>query len=142
MPSLEEYIRVCKKYGKVAVLELKNKMKDTDVYKIYDIIEELSYNENTVYISFAIDNLHAIRQKNPNQKVQYLIGGTVPENLTDILKEYRFDLDIYAKAVTKELIDKCHSIGATVNVWTVDDTSEADALIELGVDFITTNIIE
>ncbi len=142
MPSLEEYIRVCKKYGKVAVLELKNRMKDEDVYKIYDTIDSLSYNDNTIYISFAIDNLHAIRRKNPDQAVQYLIGGNVPENLVETLKEYRFDLDIYFKAATKELIDACHAIGAKINVWTVDDTAEAEKLIDLGLDFITTNIIE
>ncbi len=142
MPSLEEYISICKKYGKIAVLELKNKMKENDVYKIYDIVDSLGYNDNTVYISFAIDNLHAIREKNSNQKVQFLIGREVPENLFEMLKEYRFDLDVYSKAVTKDLVDKCHAIGATVNVWTVDNTSEADELIALGVDFITTNIIE
>ena len=41
MPSLEEYISICKKYGKIAVLELKNKMKENDVYKIYDIVDSL-----------------------------------------------------------------------------------------------------
>ena len=37
MPSLEEYISVCKRYGKIAVLELKNRMADDDVYMIYYI---------------------------------------------------------------------------------------------------------
>jgi len=142
MPSLEEYISVCKKYGKIAVLELKNRMSDDDVYMIYDTIKELSYNDNTVYISFSIDNLHAIRKKDPEQQVQYLIGGNVPENLIETLKKYRFDLDIYHKAATKELIDECHSIGTKVNVWTVDDPIEAEKLVDIGVDFITTNIIE
>ena len=117
-------------------------MKDDDVYNIYDIIESLSYNENTIYISFAIDNLHAIRRKNPNQAVQYLIGGTVPSDLMEILEKYRFDLDIYFKAASKELIDACHSIGAKINVWTVDNTEVAENLVRMGIDFITTNIIE
>lgn len=142
MPSLEEYIGICKKYGKVAVLELKNRMQDDDVHMIYDTIEKLSYNDNTVYISFSIENLHAIRTKNQDQQVQYLIGGNVPENLIDTLQKYRFDLDIYYKAATKELIDACHAIGAKVNVWTVDNTVDAENLVDLGIDFITTNIIE
>jgi glycerophosphoryl diester phosphodiesterase len=142
MPSLEDYISVCKRYGKIAVLELKNRMADEDVYMIYDIIESMGYNDSTVYISFSIENLHAIRKKNPTQTVQYLIGKNVPEDLVDTLKEYKYDLDIYSEAITKELLDACHAIGALVNVWTVDKVEKAEELVDMGIDFITTNIIE
>ena len=142
MPSLEEYIGICKKYGKVAVLELKNRMADDDVYMIYDMIEEMEYNEKTTYISFSIDNLHAIRKKNPEQSVQYLIGKVAPTDLVETLEKYRFDLDIYLGTVTKELVDAVHAIGKEVNVWTVDNVEDADALVNMQVDYITTNIIE
>ena len=142
MPSLEDYISVCKRYGKIAVLELKNRMADEDVYMIYDIIEGMGYNDSTVYISFSIENLHAIRKKNPTQTVQYLIGKNVPEDLVDTLKEYKYDLDIYFEAITKELLDACHAIGVLVNVWTVDKVEKAEELVDMGIDFITTNIIE
>ena len=142
MPSLEDYISVCKRYGKIAVLELKNRMADEDVYMIYDIIESMGYNDSTVYISFSIENLHAIRKKNPTQTVQYLIGKNVPGDLVDTLKEYKYDLDIYVEAITKELLDACHAIGALVNVWTVDKVEKAEELVDMGIDFITTNIIE
>ena len=142
MPSLEDYISVCKRYGKIAVLELKNRMADEDVYMIYVIIESMGYNDSTVYISFSIENLHAIRKKNPTQTVQYLIGKNVPEDLVDTLKEYKYDLDIYSEAITKELLDACHAIGALVNVWTVDKVEKAEELVDMGIDFITTNIIE
>ena len=142
MPSLEDYITICKKYGKIAVLELKNRMADEDVFAIYDEISALGYIDSTVFISFSIENLHAIRKKNPSQTVQYLIGGNVPADLVDTLAEYRFDLDIYYKALTKELLDACHSIGAEVNVWTVDDVDTAEKLVDMGIDYITTNILE
>lgn len=142
MPSLEEYIGICKKYGKIAVLELKNRMADEDVYMIYDIIDTLGYNESTVYISFSIENLHAIRKKNPLQCVQYLIGKGVSDDLVDTLAKYKYDLDIYYKHATKELIDACHAVGSKVNVWTVDETNVAESLVDIGIDFITTNIIE
>ena len=137
MPSLAEYIGICKKYGKIAVLELKNRMEDSDVFAIYDEIEALGYINETVFISFSIENLYAIKKKNADQTVQYLIGKDVPEDLTDILAKNKFDLDIYYKHVTKELVDKCHAVGALVNVWTVDDVTEAERLVECGVDFIT-----
>lgn len=142
MPSLEEYISICKKYGKIAVLELKNRMADEDVYMIYDIIEQLGYNKGTLYISFAIDNLHAIRRKNPTQPVQYLVGKNVEDDLFDKLRAYRYDLDIYFENVTKELIDACHELGVAVNAWTVNEVDFAEKLVNMGIDYITTDILE
>ena len=40
IPTLMEYIEICKKYGKHCVLELKNEFKASDVYKIVSMIEE------------------------------------------------------------------------------------------------------
>lgn len=142
MPSLEDYINICKKYGKIAVLELKNRMADEDVFTIYDEISSLGYIDSTVFISFSIENLHAIRKKNPLQRVQYLIGKKVPEDLVDTLEKYHYDLDIYYNLVTPELLAQCHAIGAEVNVWTVDQAETAEKLVEMGIDYITTNILE
>lgn len=35
-----------------------------------------------------------------------------------------------------------HKKGILVNCWTVDDPTAAAALIEMGVDFITSNILQ
>lgn len=142
MPSLEEYISICKKYGKIAVLELKNRMEDDDVFAIFDEISALGYIESTVFISFSIENLHAVRKKNATQPVQFLIGKDVPDDLIDTLKKYKYDLDVYYKAVTKELIDSCHEIGAEINAWIVDEVDIAESFVDMGIDYITSNIIE
>ena len=142
MPSLEEYISICKKYGKIAVLELKNRMEDDDVFAIFDEISALGYIESTVFISFSIEKLHAVRKKNATQPVQFLIGKDVPDDLIDTLKKYKYDLDVYYKAVTKELIDSCHEIGAEINAWIVDEVDIAESFVDMGIDYITSNIIE
>ena len=56
IPSLEEYIRTCKKYDKVAVLELKNRMPKEAVLEIAEIISSLGYMEHTIFISFNINS--------------------------------------------------------------------------------------
>ena len=52
------------------------------------------------------------------------------------------DLDIHFRGLTKEIVDKCHANGIKVNCWTVDTPEDADRMIEFGVDFITSNILE
>ena len=59
-----------------------------------------------------------------------------------MLTSQNLDLDIYRKTVTKELVDTCHANDITVNCWTVDTLEDAEALIAMGVDQITTNILE
>lgn len=143
IPSLLEYTQICKKYGKVSVLELKNHFEPADVDKIIEIIKGEGWLENTIFISFDLDNLIYLRSVLPEQPAQYLIG-TFTDELLDILIKYNLDLDIYYKTVTltPERIKAVHDAGHKVNVWTVDVIEDAERMIEYGVDFITSNIIE
>ena len=54
----------------------------------------------------------------------------------------KIDLDIQYKGVTKELVDILHENALEINCWTVDDPVVADQLVEWGVDYITSNILE
>ncbi len=143
IPSLLEYTQICKKYGKVSVLELKNHFEPADIDKIIEIIKGEGWLENTIFISFDLDNLIYLRSVLPEQPAQYLIG-TFTDELLDILIKYNLDLDIYYKTVTltPERIKAVHDAGHKVNVWTVDVIEDAERMIEYGVDFITSNIIE
>ena len=48
---LENYLSICKKYGKHSVLELKSKFTDDEIVKIIDIIKSYDYLENVTFIS-------------------------------------------------------------------------------------------
>lgn len=142
LPSLAEYIGICKYYEKEAVLELKNAFEEQDIYEICDIIEELGYLEHTTFISFCYDNLVYLRRKHPTASAQYLIGKNCPMNWLEMLKKENLDLDVYHKVLTKEIVDKCHENGIKVNCWTVDTLEDAERVIACGVDMITSNILE
>ncbi len=141
IPSLQEYIAICQHYDKVAVLELKNHFQKEEVYEICDIIIEMGYMEKVIFISFDYENLVYLREKYPTQTAQFL-DYKAEADLVERLKAQNLDLDISHKVLTKELVDACHSEGIKVNVWTVDDPEIAARLIDWGVDFITTNILE
>ncbi len=143
IPSLEEYIQICHKYGKVSVLELKNHFEDEDIDKIIEIIRAEDHLEDTIFISFDLPNLIYLRSVLPEQPAQYLVGSFTQE-VMDALKTYSLDLDIYfgSVTVTKELVDTLHANGIKINVWTVDKLEDAQRMVEYGVDFITSNIIE
>ena len=141
LPTLEEYISICKKYGKVAVLELKNPMPEEAVCEIIRAVEAMDYAEHMVVISFSFDNMVFLRKNFPKQKAQFLLSGWDDKWLTE-LKEYDLGLDIRHTAITAELVEKIHSIGQEINCWTVDTLEDAARVIACGVDYITTNILE
>ncbi len=141
LPELTEYISICKTYGKVAVLELKNRMTKQQVLEIARVIKEMDYLDKVIFISFALDNLLDIRSEYPDQAAQYLTDDITPE-IIETLKKHRLDLDVCYTAITKEYVDEIHSFGAIINCWTCDDKEYAEKLASWGVDQITSNILE
>lgn len=141
IPTLTDYISICKRYDKKAVLELKNQMAPQDISQIVEIIKEQAYLEHVIFISFSWENVAHLRQMLPHQKIQFLIGK-YEDTLVEKLITHRIDLDIHHAAVTKELVDLLHQNGLEINCWTVDNPEDANRLISLGVDYITSNILE
>lgn len=141
IPTPHEYFKICKKYEKKAVPELKSNFTLDEIREICDIAKELDYLDNTCFIAFNIANLDLVREIYPEQECQFLISSWNDE-LPDMLAARKMDLDIYWKALTKERIDELHAKGIKVNCWTVDDPEVAAQLIEWGIDQITSNILE
>ena len=140
IPTLEEYLCICKKYEKTAVIELKTSVTG-HLQSLLDTVDSILGLENAVFISFDFDNCVQVRKALPNQKVQFLCCEWKDELLEKLIK-HNLDLDISYPALSKELIDLLHQNGIEVNCWTTDTAETAEKLMEWGVDYITTNILE
>ena len=141
LPSLEEYIRVCKKYGKECVLELKNHFEMKHIREIISIIRSEDWLNHTTFISFDLANCICVRQCLPDQRIQYLVQE-VTEEIISQLVQYGFALDADYRTITREQVAACRKAGIAVNVWTVNTVETAEKMLEFGVDYITTNILE
>ena len=141
IPSLADYVNICKKYNKKCVLELKNPFEPEDLVRLVEEIKELDYLDGMIFISFSYENMVALRELLPRQPLQFLTSNA-DEDLVGRLNKYGLDLDINYKALTKELLDAVHAEGHKVNVYTCDNKEDAERLIDWGVDFITSNILE
>lgn len=141
IPTLGEYISICKKYEKTAVLELKNAFAEKEIYEIIDIIKELDYLDHVIFISFCLENLVMLRAKYPEQPAQFLIDD-YQDSLIDILKKNNLDLDIEYKALNEDNMKALHDAGIKVNCWTCNDPEAAARLAQWGIDYITSNILE
>lgn len=141
LPSLEEYITICRRYEKVCVLELKSAFTDQEIQEMIRRIDRLGWLSHVVFIAFDYENLVKVRKLLPHQPCQFLAGTVSPE-LPDRLAADKMDLDVYYPALTKELVEQLHEKRIKVNCWTVNEKADAERLVSWGVDFITTNILE
>ena len=141
IPTLEEYIRTCKRYDKVGVLEFKTVYKPEHIAEMVDIIRREDYLDGIIFISFALDNLIHLREILPGHPCQFLTGEW-NDALIPTLVEHKMDLDIYWEQLTEERIALCHQNGIVVNAWTVDDPGAGEKLAAWGIDYITSNILE
>ena len=142
IPKLSEYIKICKKYGKRAVLELKNPFAREDAVRLIDEISKLEYLHGVTFISFDFNNCVMLRELLSNADIQWLTSDEITFEMIEKLKRYSFGIDIYYKRLNREMIDLLHINGIVVNCWTCDDKSSAEELALMGVDYITTNILE
>ncbi|MBR6808003.1 MAG: hypothetical protein IKM46_06455 [Clostridia bacterium] len=142
IPLLSEYIAICKKYGKVPVLELKNTFARDDLKRLTEEIDSLGYLESMTFISFSWENCVNLRELLPEAKIQWLTGEWISDDRLSELKRFGFALDIHYGNLDEARIKLLHDNGIEVNCWTCDDPEAGERLAAWGVDYITSNILE
>ena len=138
---LQEYISICKKYGKHSVLELKSSFTDEEIVRIIEIIKSYDYLENVTFISFEYENLLKVRKVLPEQSCQYLFWKLSDEEIDRLVKD-KMDADVWCIELTEEQIKRAHARGLKVNCWTVNEKKNGEKFASWGIDFITSNILE
>lgn len=142
IPMLKDYISICKKYEKIAVLEIKNHFQEEDLKRLVTEIEADGYLDSMIFISFDLENCVNLRKLLPNAKIQFLTEKEVTDAMISMLKENRLDLDLYYPQVNQKVVEQLHAKGIEINCWTCDDKETAEAIVDMGVDYITSNILE
>lgn len=140
IPEMIHYFKICKKYHKKAVLELKQDFSMEQLQEILFIIKQEDMIEETIFISFHLSVLIRLKKIDQTLKIQWLLDQFDYEKLK-ILVENQFDLDCYYQALDEEKIRLCHQNHIQVNIWTVDDIAIAKKFASWGVDYITTNAL-
>ena len=89
IPLLSEYVRICRKYEKTCVLELKNPMTPQAIAGIVENIRAEGWLEQVIFISFAHENLVELRRLLPQARLQFLTGDAADEALLARLLPWR-----------------------------------------------------
>ncbi|PKL00498.1 MAG: hypothetical protein CVV56_05850 [Tenericutes bacterium HGW-Tenericutes-1] len=141
IPLLTEFLQICKTYRKHGFVELKQNLSNENVESVIDEINKLQMAENISIISFNDKYLSHIKKTHPEFNL-YLLTDIMTDKHFDFCEKHHINLDIHHDKLDENMIKRMHLIGLKVAVWTVDDKDTAEKLIKMGVDYITSNILE
>lgn len=145
LPTLDEYLVQAKESGRtVLVIELKPQENAAREDKLVELTlkalreQGLYLPERINFISFSKHICELIAKQCPEFTNQYLNGDLSPEQLAAAGIN---GLDYEQSVIYREpsIVARAHTLGMSVNVWTVDKAKDLRFFIQLGVDAITTN---
>lgn len=137
--TLEEYMAICKEYGKMAVIELKPEFDIDTLKSLDDYVSSKLETREYCYISFKRDNLVRLFNININLNMMYLTIMGIDGN-SHIERGYNVGVN-HSLTDAKDLIKAAKKHGKATNFWTVNDNNTIKKLVEAGADFVTTDIV-
>ncbi|WP_169871475.1 glycerophosphodiester phosphodiesterase [Shouchella patagoniensis] len=139
VPTLSEVLATCKQVGIVPVIEIKSGSYTEEQYlTLIEDVQKLGLETKCIVISFSYEVLENIRRLNPYLPIQFLADIT-DDNIERIKRLGNAGFDSNRTRLTKPLIEQAHRAGLIVNTWTVNNATEAQQLINAGVDYISTD---
>lgn len=143
LPTVEEYLDTFEDCNNIKlIIEFKtHKSKDREdelARKVVDMVNSRGLQDRVEYISFGINFVQQVKRLAPQAPNYYLNGDLTPQ----ILKKMGLTgLDYNRNVIKKnpQWVTQAHDLGLKVNVWTVNSLEDIDKMIELNVDFITTD---
>ncbi len=139
IPTLEEYLVICKDMKIIPQIEIKNGSKEK-LQEILDLLQKYELKENAMIISFKADMIKKVRELDEKIELWYLVEEITEENIK-ISKDNNYKLAFNHKKNDEEIIKKAIGQGLTLCAWTVDDLTVLEELYNFGVKYITTNAI-
>ena len=126
IPSLEEFLILCRNLGLQPYIELKN----TDTYteaqiqSLVDLVEKCGMKGKVTWISFTITYLTYVKNYDNKARIGYLNdinSSSIASALELKTNENEVFLDTYVDNATNEKVNLCIQNNIPLEVWTVDD---------------------
>lgn len=142
IPTVEQYLTICKAHDKCAFLEIKTAHYTSQNYdSLASIIERFGMAKMMIIISFDFDSLKEMKSRIPAINVMWIANDYTNANADKAASlgiNSGIDIGNYQK-LTKDNVSYAHSKGIKFGIWTPSDDSSRDTWESLGIDYVTTN---
>ena len=138
VPTLREFLQVCRRQGAVAVVEIK-KTAPKKLPALLAILKEGSNLRDILVISFHKESLIGLRELEPRLALQW-IAPLTGRNL-EVCREFGMGIDSELRLVTERGVQRAGELGVEVNSWTVNEGVDLQDFVSWGVDYVTTDCL-
>ncbi len=139
IPTLEEFLVVCKDMKIVPQIEIKNGSQEK-LQEILNLLDKYNLREQAIIISFNIDAIKTIRELDDKIEIWYLVEEITDNEINECVNN-NFALAFNHKKNKKEKIRIASDKNIKLCAWTVDDVKVIEQLYNMGVKYITTNAV-
>ena len=141
IPTIRDYIKVCKKYGMIPVIELKDGgISDDGIASLLSLLEQYGMKDTCVIISFSYKLLSIVRKLTEDVYVEPLLTPSLGNLLiASAFGNSGIDHDCTSTKLTEEHVLAAHKMGLNVNSYTIANAEQAEKMLNLGVDAITSH---
>lgn len=143
LPTLADYLQAGKKQAGIQlILEIKphktKEQEDQIAETTVKMVKEYGLEKQVEYISFSMNICEQLTKLTPNSAIAYLKSDVAPKELK---AKGINGIDYHYKAIEKhpEWVNEAHELDMKVNVWTVNSLKDIQKIIDLKVDYITTD---
>lgn len=143
LPTLADYLQAGKKQAGIQlILEIKphktKEQEDQIAETTVKMVKEYGLEKQVEYISFSMNICEHLTKLTPNSAIAYLKSDVAPKELK---AKGINGIDYHYKAIEKhpEWVNEAHELDMKVNVWTVNNLKDIQKMIDLKVDYITTD---
>ena len=135
IPTLDEVIKLCR--GRIDLnIEIKQCKDSPELEKkTVEIIKNNDFINNCTVTSLSYESLDKVKQLEPEIKTGYILAIGAG-NYYDLPSADFFSVE--ASFITAGMVSEIHLRGKTVSAWTINRSSDATRLIDLGVDDLIT----
>lgn len=141
VPTLEEYLDVCKQYGLHPIIEIKDSADTATMPELAKLLLSREEKDMLNIISFSREICAVIKKEMPETPVYLLVDKKGQQEDIDFAVDNHLDgLDIHVRS-SGSYVSRVQEAGLDVFVWTVDDINNAEKCYKRGVTAVTTNCL-
>jgi glycerophosphoryl diester phosphodiesterase len=135
VPTLTEVLEVVKDKA-ILLIELKGEGVEENAVQT---VKEKQMDKQVIFTSFHLDRIRQVKNLASSLKVGAIFGKLPSDSCQQALRAGASGIGVHYRNLRQELVEEAHRHGLDVRAWNPDTVPEMQAMIDLGVDGVSSN---
>ena len=140
MPTLEEFLEVCNRYGTVPVIEVKGTTTTANLQNLLNIVDGYGLLDIAIFTFLTKETTDQMIALNPYVFIEHSVYTYSREDMELVRSLNNGILALEYATITKDIMAECRRNGVKVSAWTINTGDALQKVKDFGVDQIYTDV--